>query len=421
MKNIIALCGLLGFVLCAHDALGVGVVGGVSNSGDANTSRGSSLITSPNTGSNGVRGNQAIASAYKQAQLRNFYITTQVDVESACTEKFMKCLTEFCGGTVVTAGVVQNRCQYVDQNDLYNYALLCVQSDTTRLLPQYDVNSARSSGPMNTAAQLCPPYASSSVMTYLSMANMADQLSKASSNLCIQRRQELQAAMSCHSAALTYGNETTSKLVSHLTDYCGSGVPGGSAEMVSRFANAGNIGANVWGWAEKIVSLDVNSKGADWQAAMDNVLVGYTNRMNLACGDNLQVNTGTQTVSTTGTTALLTAAALVGNTVGNSGNAGAQYNNPNAYQSLWMDVLSNYNILDSNTATQVVNAALVNTALTSNPFLTSAQMTQMQDAYKRGTKVFIIRDGVRCFIVPVQTLTDSETSMVATQFSTCRK
>ena len=60
--------------------------------------------------------------------------------------------------------------------------------------------------------------------------------------------------------------------------------------MVSRFANAGNIGANIWGWAEKIVTLDLNKKASDWENAVDAVLASYTNRMNLACGENMQLN-----------------------------------------------------------------------------------------------------------------------------------
>ena len=39
--------------------------------------------------------------------------------------------------------------------------------------------------------------------------------------------------------------------------------------MVTRFVNAGNVGASVWGWAEKIVSLDLNNKGANWESAVD--------------------------------------------------------------------------------------------------------------------------------------------------------
>ncbi|MBO4672055.1 MAG: hypothetical protein J5608_00165 [Alphaproteobacteria bacterium] len=400
MKHIIAFCSLLGIVLGANGAFGAQLVSGATNS----TSR--------------LRGTQGVANAYKQIQVANYYMATQVDVGTACSEKIMNCLTEYCDGTTVSAGIVQGRCAYTTESELYNYALLCLQKDNSQLLPQYGVNTRNSNGAMNTAARLCPPYVQQNLMSFLSMSNMASQLSKSHSDLCIQRRQELEAAMACHSAALAYGNDTNSKLLSELSDYCGASVPGGSAEMVSRFANAGNIGANVWGWAEKIVALDINSKGADWQSAVDNVLAGYTNRMNLACGDNLQINSSSGTVSTTGSTALLTAAALIADkkfpTV-----SGAT--NPNAYQSLWMEVMSNYNILDANTATQVVNAGLANSPLTANAFLTSAQMTQMQDAYKNGTKVFIIRDGTRCYIVPVQTLNDSETNMVATQFASCRK
>jgi hypothetical protein len=416
MKNIVALCGLIGVVLCADSAFGVsaGTVSG--NSG----TRGGTLIT--NTSTTGNRGSQGVANAYKQNQIANYYIATQLDVGTACSERIMKCLNEYCDGTTVSGGIVENRCAYVTQNDLYNYALLCLQRDNSRLLPQYSTNSKYSTGAMNTAARLCPPYVQENLMSFLSMANMADKLSKTNSDLCIQRRQELNAAMACHSVALAYGNDTTSKLTAQLTDYCGSGVPGGSSEMVARFVNAGNVGANVWGWAEKIVGLDASAKGADWQSAVDNILAGYANRMNLACGDNLQINPSSATVSTTGTAGLLVAASLLtDNRVVDGATVAKNAVNPNGYSGLWMDVTSNVDLLGQNTATDVVNAGLTNSPLTSNAFLTSAQMSAMQEAYKRGTKVFIIRDTTRCYIVPVQTLTDAETTMVATQFSNCRK
>lgn len=418
MKNIIAFCGLLGLVLGCGDASAVSA--GVASGGNSN--RGTTLIANSNVPAiTGTRGSQGIASAYKQNQVANYYMATQVDIGTACSEKIMKCLSEYCDGTTVSAGVVQNRCAYVTSNDLYNYALLCLQKDYSQLLPQYNVNAKNSTGALNTAARLCPPYVQENLMSFLSMSNMADKLSKSSSNLCIQRRQELEAAMSCHSAALAYGNDTNSKLVAQLTDVCGGGVPGGSAEMVSRFANAGNVGANVWGWAEKVVGLDMNSKGADWQSAVDNVLAGYANRMNLACGDNLQINPSSATVSTTGTAALLTAASLVaGSNMPSTATVVNAATNPNAYNPIWMEVLANSNLLNESTARQVVNAGLSNSPLTANAFLTSVQMTQMQEAYRSGTKVFIIRDGTRCYVVPVQTLTDAETTLIGTQFSSCR-
>ena len=62
---------------------------------------------------------------------------------------------------------------------------------------------------------------------------------------------------------------------------------------------------------------------------------------------------------------------------------------------------------------------MANSALTQNSFLTSSQMDNMQKAYKYGTKVFIIRDSTRCYIVPVTTLTQAETSLVAQAFTNC--
>jgi len=420
MKNIIAFCGLLCLVFGGDSAFAVSA--GVATGGAA--SRGTGLIANTNNtpGVNANRGMQGIANAYRQNQIATYYMNTQLDVGTACSERIMKCLTEYCDGTSVSAGMVQSRCAYATETELYNYALLCLQKDYSQLLPQYSVNTVNSPGAMNTPARLCPPYVQQNLMSYLSMSNMADKLSKSHSSLCLERRQELEAAMACHSVALAYGNDTTSKLTSQLTDYCGSGVPGGSAEMVTRFANAGNVGANVWGWAEKVVSLDINAKGADWQAAVDNVLAGYTNRMNLACGDNMQINPSSATVSTTGTAGLLVAAALVTDAkFPDAGKVAGNAVSPSAYSAFWMEVTSNSDLYDANTAKQVVNAGLTNSPLTQNAFLSSAQMSQMQEGYKNGTKVFIIRDATRCYIVPVQTLTDQETTMVASQFTNCRK
>ena len=272
-------------------------------------------------------------------------------------------------------------------------------------------------GGMNTAARLCPSYVQQELMSYLSMANMADKLTKSHSDLCVQRRRELEAAMACHSVALAYGNETASMLTTQLNDYCGSGVAGGSAEMVTRFVNAGNVGANVWGWAEKIVSLDLNNKGANWEAAVDAVLASYTNRMNLACGDDLQLNTVSHPTTTNTTPNLQNAVSLVANVAFPT----VQNNKQNPYedQSVFMEVTSMSELYDYASANQVAQAGLTNSSLTQNSFLTSTQMDQMQKAYKRGTKVFIIRDSTRCYIVPVTTLTQMETSLVANAFANC--
>ena len=84
-----------------------------------------------------------------------------------------------------------------------------------------------------------------------------------------------------------------------------------------------------------------------------------------------------------------------------------------------MEVTSRSEIYNYNDAFNVVNAAMSHSALTQNAFLTSAQMDSMQTAYKRGTKVFIIRDSARCYVVPVATMTQQETSMVAQMFANC--
>ena len=306
---------------------------------------------------------------------------------------------------------------YATESELYNYTLLCLQKDTSILLPQYNTITKNGSGGMNTAARLCPSYVQQELMSYLSMANMADKLTKSHSDLCVQRRRELEAAMACHSVALAYGNETNSMLTTMLTDYCGAGVPGGSAEMVTRFANAGNVGANIWGWAEKVVSLDLNSKGANWESAVDAVLASYTNRMNLACGDNMQLNTVQHATTTNTTPNLQNAVAIVANVAFPSATPSTAEKPGN--WSTYMEITSMSEIYDYATANQVVQAGLTNNALTQNAFLSSAQMDNMQKAYKTGTKVFVIRDSARCYTVPVATLTQTETSIIAQTFANC--
>lgn len=410
MNKILMFFGLFGLCFGANAAT-MGTVNAVNS---ASNSRSVSMYT---PSADGARGYKGMANAYKANQRNTYYMVTQPDVDTACREKIFACLTEYCGDVTVVPGQRTSKCQYATESELYNYTLLCLQKDNSVLLPQYNVNTIHSPGAMNTAARLCPSYVQQELMSYLSMANMADKLSKSNSELCIQRRQELEAAMACHSIALAYGNETASMLNTQLTDYCGAGVPGGSAEMVSRFANAGNVGASIWGWAEKIVSLNLNEKGADWQAAVDAVLAGYTNRMNLACGDNLQLNTAAHATGNNEPTALQTVAALaVGAAFPTATNA-----TPNPYenQSVFMQVESRSELWDYDTAYQVVQAGLTNNALTQNAFLTSAQMDDMQTAYKRGTKVFIIRDSARCYIIPVAQLSQTETSLVAQSFANC--
>ena len=366
----------------------------------------------------GVRGQQGVINSYLQNQKNTYFLVTQPDVDTACRQKIYNCLADYCGDVTVVPGKTSGRCMYASETELYNYALLCLQKDTSILLPQYSTVTKNNAGGMNTAARLCPSYVQQEVMSYLSMANMADKLTKSHSDLCLQRRRELEAAMACHSVALAYGNETTSKLTSQLTEYCGSGVSGGSAEMVTRFVNAGNIGADIWGWADKIVGLELNAKGKNWESAVDAVLATYTNRMNLACGDDMKLNTVSHGTTNTGYNNLQNAAAVVAG-IAFPNNNSANAVNPYENQSLFKEITSFSEIYKYEDAVQVVQAGLTNNALTHNSFLTSAQMDSMQTAYKLGTKVFIIRDSARCYVVPVTTLTQAETSLVAQTFANC--
>ena len=410
--------GFIGILLSVNAAFAVSA-GNVSN----DTARSAVFATSTagysNT-SSGQRGQQANANAYVQNQRNTYFLVTQPDVDTACRQKIMNCLTEYCGDTTIVPGKTSGRCMYATEIELYNYALLCLQKDTSILLPQYNTITQNGAGGMNTAARLCPSYVQQELMTYLSMANMADKLTKSHSDLCVQRRRELEAAMACHSVALAYGNETNSMLMTQLTDYCGAGVSGGSAEMVTRFANAGNVGSNIWGWAEKVVSLDLNSKGANWEAAVDAVLASYTNRMNLACGDNLQLNTVSHPATTNATPNLQKAVAVATSvafpTTTSSSSATLM---PSTDYGIFKEVKSMSELYDYASANQVVQAGLTNSSLTQNSFLTSTQMDDMQRAYRLGTKVFVIRDSARCFVVPVASLTQSETSLIAQSFANC--
>ena len=408
--------GLFGFVgACLFAGAAVAVSAGTATS--SNQGRGL-IVGAPSTSGTNLRGNAGIAQAYKTNQRNTYFMVTQPDVDTACRQKIYACLSDYCGDVTIVPGQRESKCQYASENELYNYALLCLQKDTEILLPQYGVGTVNGKSGMNTAAHLCPSYVQQEVMSYLSMSNMANQLSKSNSDLCLKRRQELEAAMACHSVALAYGNETSSKLNNMLTDYCGAGVPGGSAEMVTRFAGAGNVGADIFGWAEKIVSLELNNKGADWQAAVDSVLAGYTNRMNLACGDNLKLNTVSHVSNSAQPSNLQTVAAIALGAAFPTTGAAAE--NPYANQSIWMDVVSRSEIYDYQTAYQVVNAGM-NPAnvFVDNAFLTSAQMDDMQRAYTQGTKVFVIRDSARCYVVPIAELSQTEQSLVAQSLANC--
>lgn len=402
---------------CAVVSSAFAVSAGTVATNTADLARGITTTT-PVSSANTLRGNQGLINAYKTNQRNTYYMVNVPDVDTACREKINKCFNDYCGDLTVVPGKQSNRCAYASQSELYNYALLCLRNDTSILLPNYATNTKMGAGGMNTAAHLCPSYVQQELMAYLSMANMATELAKSHSPQCVKSRQELTAAMNCHSIALAYGNETSSMLISQLTDYCGAGVEGGSAEMVSRFANAGNVGANIWGWAEKILTLDMNKKGADWEKAVDAVLASYTNRMNLACGENMQLNTVDHSSSSTGPTAVQTAAAIATGVA--FPNAEKKTNVETVPVSLYMEITSRSGLYDYATANQVVNAGLTNSPLTQNAYLTTAQMDNMQTAYKRGTKVIIIRDNARCYIVPIsESLTTAEKSMLAQQFSAC--
>ena len=412
MKHFFHMTG----VVCAC-MIGAGAYGVSAGTTATNMARGVNMGTVGNTN---LRGNQGLANAYKTNQRNTYYMVNVPDVDSACRIKIDKCLSDYCGDITVVPGQVSGRCAYATESELYNYVLLCLRNDVSVLLPNYATNTKMGVGGVNTAAHLCPSYVQQELMAWLAMSNMANELTKAHSPQCLERRQELEAAMSCHAVALAYGNETSSMLMSQLSDFCGAGVPGGSAEMVSRFANAGNIGANIWGWAEKIVTLDLNKKASDWENAVDAVLASYTNRMNLACGENMQLNVAAHETGNSNA-ALQTAAAIAAGVAFPDAQKKTNAIDKNADKyGIFFEVKSNTEVYDYATANQVIQAGLSNSPLTQNAFLTSAQMDNMQNAYKYGTKFFILRDSTRCFMVPVANdITSAERSMVAQQFANC--
>ena len=372
------------------------------------------INTAP-TGASG-RGNAGLINSYQQNQRNTYYLVNTPDVDAACRDRIFKCLTEYCGDITVVAGQKSSRCVGASEGELYNFALLCLQKDNTPLMPTYSVSYQTSAKGMNSAARLCPSYVQQELMSYLSMANMAEQLTKQRSDACVQRRRELEAAISCHQIALAYGSETHNMLVTQLTDFCGTGVPGGSSDMVTRFANAGNVGANVWGWAEKIVSLDMSKKGPDWQSAVDSVLAGYVNRMNLACGENMQMQAIARPKDT-GPTNLQIAATMA---VGAAFPVEIDKTENPIPEKMYMEIRSMTNIYDFETARQVVNAGLTNAPTTQNAFLASSTMESMQRAYRiNNTKAFVLRDSARCFIIPVQEMTTKEHAVMAQQFAAC--
>ena len=389
----------------------------------------------------GNRGNQQLSASYRQNQRNNFFMVTQPDVDSECRSRIYNCLAEYCGDVLVVPGNhARSQCHMASENDLYNWTLMCLQRDRNPLLPQFSANNAVRINGMNTAARLCPPYIQSELMSYLSMANMADQLALRRSDECVSRRHELNAALACHQVALAFGDDVQNRLESELTRACGPSVAGGSTEMVRRFAMAGNLGANILGWAERMISMNLSSKGPDWQIEMDQVLAFYANRMNLACGDNMQMNVPQrQTMAESGTnpfpavTMVLNrvvedirhnagrepGAVLWDDAAAGSGSVVSTAGVNSVGGNIWAEMRSLSDIFDQATARQVINAGLTNSPLTQNAFLTSNQMAVMQEQFRQGVKVFILRDSARCFMVPVQQLTAQEQTTLAHLFSSC--
>ena len=131
----------------------------------------------------------------------------------------------------------------------------------------------------------------------------------------------------------------------------------------------------------------------------------------------MQLNTVSHASNTGAPSALQTVAAMaVGATFPTTT---TKKENPYANQSIWQEVTSLSELYKYDDAYQLVMAALSNPSTTPNAFLNSAQMDDMQTAYTRGTKVFIVRDSARCYIVPVAALSSTEQSLVAQTYAGC--
>jgi hypothetical protein len=148
--------------------------------------------------------------------------------------------------------------------------------------------------------------------------------------------------------------------------------------------------------------------------------------MNLTSGENMQMNTPARNVGASAGTGnplptLTTIAGLAVNAYASNQLIGIDRESAaNApAETIWAEIRSASDVYDFATAKQVVNAGLTNSPLTQNAFLSSAQMAAMQDKYKTGAKVFILRDSSRCYYVPVRTMTTQEQSAVAQIFASC--
>ncbi|MBQ2005775.1 MAG: hypothetical protein II219_03115, partial [Alphaproteobacteria bacterium] len=126
------------FAVCCGVMPAFAVSAGTVNAANgANNARGLALY---NTSTEGARGYQGQANAYKANQRNTYYMVTQQSVDTACREKIYACLTEYCGDVTVVPGQRSSKCQYATESELYNYTMLCLQKDTSVLMAQYDTN-----------------------------------------------------------------------------------------------------------------------------------------------------------------------------------------------------------------------------------------------------------------------------------------
>ena len=154
MNKFLVAFGFIGACLLGNSAFAVSA-GTTSNDAARATTI---YTTSAGASTAGSRGQKGVVNAYIQNQRNTYFLVTQPDVDTACRQKIMACLTDYCGDTTIVPGKTSGRCMYATEIELYNYALLCLQKDTSILLPQYNTITKNGSGGMNTAARLCPSY-----------------------------------------------------------------------------------------------------------------------------------------------------------------------------------------------------------------------------------------------------------------------
>ncbi|MBL0718114.1 MAG: hypothetical protein JJV93_02575 [Alphaproteobacteria bacterium] len=329
-----------------------------------------------------------------------------------CPQIISDCLSSYCGEISLAQNQPARLCSNMDPITLTKAVKVCLANNSSA--------QVRASGNIVSTASNCSPYISSSINIYLSSLVAASQLISNRSEDCLNKKEQLNASMACHQTALAFGQESASSLKSRLMLACGPGVRGGTDLMVSKFYEGGNV-RSTFGMISKIITLDDSKKGTGWKDAMDEILIGYINQMNLACQTQMSFSpsVGTDYTSESYMSNIIkdTYSANTANTV----NTVNTYNTASTFSTTVssFNVYSAQSLVNYNTARQVVMAGLTNDLYSPNQFLSSKVMGDMQEAVRNNTKVFIIRDALRCYIVPITNLSPTEHQQLLRQEPSC--